>query len=173
MEVCGERQACAEGPYWSPRSREPPGVSHICLHLSSCLLMWCAAQSPLNISTFVWLCPQIWPYVNGALYNILYIPSVRQEAKEMVRWQKQLHLHGGNRRSLFWLQPKTFIWFVTTGAACTGGEKRNMGLGPSCVINIVSALIKIVKWRSSNCQGWCFAVLYLYLHFVNVTFAVN
>uniref|UniRef100_A0A674N1K4 LisH domain-containing protein ARMC9 n=1 Tax=Takifugu rubripes TaxID=31033 RepID=A0A674N1K4_TAKRU len=26
---------------------------------------------------------QIWPYVNGALYNILYIPSVRQEAKEM------------------------------------------------------------------------------------------
>ncbi|CAG03482.1 unnamed protein product, partial [Tetraodon nigroviridis] len=26
---------------------------------------------------------QIWPYVNGVLYNILYIPSVRQEAKEM------------------------------------------------------------------------------------------
>lgn len=143
MEVCRECQACAEGPYWSPWTWEPPGISHICLHLSSCLRMWCTGQIPLIISMFVWLCPQIWPYVNGALYNILYIPSVRQEAKEMVRWQKQLHLHGGNRHSLFW--PKTFIWFVTTDAACTGGEKRNRGLGPSCVISIESALIKIVK----------------------------
>lgn len=44
--------------------------------------------------------PQIRPYVNGALYSILCVPSVRQEAKEMVRQQKCLHLLWGNRRSL-------------------------------------------------------------------------
>uniref|UniRef100_A0AAQ4QAM9 LisH domain-containing protein ARMC9 n=1 Tax=Gasterosteus aculeatus aculeatus TaxID=481459 RepID=A0AAQ4QAM9_GASAC len=34
---------------------------------------------------------EIRPYVNGALYSILCIPSVRQEAKEMVRKQKCAH----------------------------------------------------------------------------------
>lgn len=35
--------------------------------------------------TCVTLLSQIRPYVNGALYSILSIPSVRQEAREMVR----------------------------------------------------------------------------------------
>lgn len=36
--------------------------------------------------------PQIWQYVNGTLYSILSVPSVRQEAIEMVRQQKCPHL---------------------------------------------------------------------------------
>lgn len=50
------------------------------------------------VGVCVCLLSQIRPYVNGALYSILCIPSVRQEAREMVRQDTFISVARGNSR---------------------------------------------------------------------------
>uniref|UniRef100_A0A8C5DX00 LisH domain-containing protein ARMC9 n=1 Tax=Gouania willdenowi TaxID=441366 RepID=A0A8C5DX00_GOUWI len=64
--------------------QDPDCLSDYTLEYSAALLMnLCLSQIKFVCMRFTLLFPQIRPYVNGALYSILCIPSVREEAREM------------------------------------------------------------------------------------------
>uniref|UniRef100_H3D3R0 LisH domain-containing protein ARMC9 n=1 Tax=Tetraodon nigroviridis TaxID=99883 RepID=H3D3R0_TETNG len=93
---------------------------------------------------------QIWPYVNGVLYNILYIPSVRQEAKEM-SVEEILRCYSKDRNPHHNRQIK-FIIEQLNSAQVQGPEsdtevEEEFAVSPDMIFTIINRYIVIVCFR--------------------------
>lgn len=165
MEVCRERQACAEGSYWSPRTWEQPGTLNICRHLASCQQVWGAALMfvPLRFGRMS---------TESCTISCIFPP-----------WDRKPKKWWDNKSNFTCMEETEAVYLVFSPQTQPEqrGKKirvreRNIGLSPSCLANIVSAPTKIITLKTTtSCQCWWKSLVSLpqILHWSQFLFMMN